>query len=120
MEAEQNPTAPPTKMMVKILQVFYGLLNQALDYMEEMDPDNEQAGLKRRRMVAQASHYEQLLYEKKRQAMQSTLDSFFKRKAPLSQASVSDKPQPGTSTGGYTRPNVSSLSSSDLDDPDVI
>ena len=66
MEAEQHPTAPqPKQMAVKILQDFYGLLNQALDYME-MDPDNERVGLVRRRMLAEASCYEHLLCEKRR------------------------------------------------------
>ena len=130
VEAEQHPTAPPMKKMtVKILQGVFGLLNQVLDYMEEMDPDYEQAGLTRCRMLAGASHYEQLLYEKRREAMQSTLNSIFKREASLPEASASnepltsDEPQQGTSTGGYTLPNVSlplPSSSSDIDDPDVI
>ena len=81
VDAEQHPTAPVTKKMtVKILQGFFGLLNQVLDYIEEMDPDYERAGLTRRRMLTEAAHYEQLLYEKRRKAMQSTLDSSFKRK----------------------------------------
>ena len=50
VEAEQHPTVPQSKQMtVKILQSFYGLLNQVLDYMEEMDPENERVGLVRRR-----------------------------------------------------------------------
>ena len=45
MEAEQHPTAQQLEQMtVKILQGFYGLLNQVLDYMVEMDPDNERGG----------------------------------------------------------------------------
>ena len=124
MEAEQHSTAPQTKKMtIKFLQGFFGLLNEALDYMEEMDPDYKQAGLTRHRMLAEASHYEQLLYEKRREAMQSTLDNFFKRKAPLPEASARDPPQPGTSTGGHTCPNASlplPSSSSDVDDPDII
>ena len=125
-------------MTVKILQGFFGLLNQALDYMEEMDPDYERVGLRRHRMLAEAAHYEQLLYEKRREAMQSTLDSFFRRKTSLPEASASnelitsdeppasEEPRSRTSTGGYTCPNVLmplpplSLSSSDVDDPDII
>ena len=61
--------------------------------------------------------------------MQFTLDSFFKKKSSLPEASASDEPhtsdeaQPSTSTGGYTRPNIPTLlpsPSSDVDDPDVI
>ena len=113
-------------MTVKILQGFFGLLNQALDYMEEMDPNYERAGLKRRRMLSKAAHYKQPLYDKRREDMQSSLDSSFRRKTSLPEASASDEPltsdepQPGISTGGYTCPNVSLPSSSDVDDPDVI
>ena len=67
MGAKQHPMAPP-KMTVKILQGFFGLLNQKLDYIE-MDPDYEWAGLTRHRMLAEAAHYEHLLYEKRREAM---------------------------------------------------
>ena len=107
MEAEQHPTASVTKKLtLSILQRFLGMLNDTLDYLEEVDPDYERAGLARRRMLASAAYYEQLL-EKRREATQATLDSFFRRKASLPEASGSDEPQPGTSTGGCTRPNVS-------------
>ena len=93
VEAKQHLTAPITKKMtVTILQGFFGLLNQALDYMEEMDTDHEQAGLTRRRMLAEAAHYNQLLYEKRREAMQSNLNSFFRRKTSLPEASASNEP----------------------------
>ena len=103
------------------------MLNEALDYLEEVDPDYERAGDTRCRMLANAAHYEQLLHEKRREATQSTLNASFRRKASLPEASTSeephtsDKPQPGTPTGGYTRPNVSSPLPllSDVDDPDI-
>ena len=62
VEAEQHPMAPSmTKQLtVKILQLFYGLINQA---MEEVDPDVERVGLSRRRMMSDLAHYEHL-YEK--------------------------------------------------------
>ena len=64
MEAEQHPTAPVTKkLMLSILQRFFGMLNEALAYLEEVDPDYERAGLTRHRMLANAAHYEQLLLE---------------------------------------------------------
>ena len=80
------------------------------------------------------AYYYDLLSER-RKTMQSTLHRFFsKKKSSLPAASAtdepltSDEPQPGTSTGGYTRPHVPSLSlsppltlpsSSDVDDPNV-
>ena len=61
------------------------------------------------------AYYEDLLSEKRRKAMQSTLDRFFRnKKSSLPKASAtdepltSDEPQPGTSTGRYTSPNVPS------------
>ena len=78
VEAEQHPTASVTKQMtIEILQEFYTLLNQTMDYMENMDPNYERAGLNRRRVTANLAYYEDLLKEKKRKAMQSTLDRFF-------------------------------------------
>ena len=119
MEAEQYPTASMTKQMtIKILQGFYTLLNKTLEYKEEMDPDYERSGVTRRRMLAAASHCEQMLYEKRRKTMQSTLDRFFKKKSSLRETSASNEPHPGTSTGSYTHPHVTPLlpSSSDVDD----
>ena len=40
--------------------------------------------------MANLAHYEQLLYEKRREATQTTLDAFF-RKASLPEASASDE-----------------------------
>ena len=87
-----------------------------------------------RRVIANLAHYEQMLYKRRRRklSMQSTLDSWFKKKPSYLEASAtdephtsaepytSDEPQPGTSTGGYTCPTISSPSSSDVNDPDVI
>ena len=136
VEAGQQPTAPQTKeMTIDILQGFHGLLRQTMDHVKNMDPNFKKSGLKRHQVIEIMACYEDLLSEKRRKAMQSTLDQFFKKKKPsLSVASASDEPQPGTSTGSYTRPNVLSLSpspplllplppssssSSDVDDPDV-
>ena len=77
-EAEQHPTEPLTKqMIIDILQAFHSLLNQTMDYMGNIDPDYERAGLNRRRVMAVPAYYEDLLQEKSKKAMQSTLDSFF-------------------------------------------
>ena len=124
VEVEQYPMATLTKQLtMSILQRFFGMLNEALDYLDEVDHDYERAGLTRRRMLANAAHYEQLLHKKRREATQPILDSFFRRETSLPEASTSedphtsdeppanDEPQTGTSTGGYTRPNVSSPSS---------
>ena len=46
----------------------------------------------RRRVLANAAYYEQLLLEKRREATQATLDAFFKRKASLPEASTSEEP----------------------------
>ena len=81
VEAEQHPTAPSmTKQLtVKILQCFYGMLNDMMDYLEEVDPDVERAESSRHKVMADLVHYEQLLYEKRREATQATLDVFFSR-----------------------------------------
>ena len=77
--------------------------------------------------MSNLAHYEQLLYEKRREATQATLDAFFSR-ASLPEASASDdpltsnEPQPSTSTGGFTCTNVPSPSpsSSDFDNSGVV
>ena len=66
----------------KILQHFYGRLNDVMDYLEEVDPDVEQVGLSRRKVMADLAHYEQLLYDEKREATQATPDAFFLRFLP--------------------------------------
>ena len=141
VEAGQQPAAPQTKaMMIEVLQGFYMLLHQTLEYLENMDPDCERSELIKRKMLADVAYYEDLLSQKRRKPMQSTLNSWFKKRKPSSSEAptsnepqvieeplTSDEPQPSTSTGGYTCPNVPlpSLlpllsSSSDVDDPDVI
>ena len=108
-----------------------------MDYLEEVDSDVEQAGLSTRKLMSDLAHYKQLLYEKRREATQATLDAFFS-KVLLPEASASDEPhnreEPPTSddppasdepqlrmaTGVFTCTNVPSLLSSDVDDPGVI
>ena len=107
VEAGQQPTAPQMEMTIKILQRFHGLLHQTMDYMENTDPDFERSGLKRRQVMEIMAYYEDLLSGRRRKAMQSTLDCFFKKKkSSLPEASATNEPQPGSSTGGYTRSNV--------------
>ena len=120
MEAEQFPTAPLTtkQLMVKVLQRFYGMLNDVMDYLEEVDPDVEWAGLSRRKVMADLGHHEQLLYEKRREATQATLCAFSTESLPEAAASnephtseelpTNDEPQPSTPTGGFTCTNVPS------------
>ena len=80
VEAQQQPTAASTtkQLTVKILQCFYGMLNKAMDYLEEVYSDVERAGLLRCKVMSDLAHYEQLLYEKRREATQATLDAFFR------------------------------------------
>ena len=108
VEAGQQPSVPQTKYMtIEILKEFNGLLHKTLDFMENMDLDFERSGLKRRQTMDIMAYYEDLLSEKRRKAMQTTLDRFFmKKKSFLLDASTSDEPQPGTSSGGYAHPNV--------------
>ena len=40
----------------KILQRFYGMLDDEMDYLEEVDPDFEWAGLSRRKVMANLAH----------------------------------------------------------------
>ena len=93
VEAQQQPRALSTtkQLIVKILQRFYGMLNQVMDYLEEVDPDIEQTGLSRRKVMSDLAHYEQLLYKRRAEATQATLDAFFSR-ALLPEASASDEP----------------------------
>ena len=77
-EAGQQPTAPQTKEMTNdILQGFHGLLHQTMDYIENMDPDFERSGLKRRQVMEIMAYYEDLLSEKRRKRMQSTPGPIF-------------------------------------------
>ena len=62
-----------------------------MDYMDNMDPDFERSGLKRQQVMEIMAYYEELLSEKRRKAMQSTLDRFFKKKkSSLPEASGTD------------------------------
>ena len=145
MEAEQHPTAPSTtkQLTVNILQHFYRLINQAMDYLE-VNPDVEQSGLSSCRVMSDLAHYEHLLYDKRREATQATLDAFFSL-VSLPEASASAEPhnreephtseelptcdkhlardesQPNVSTGSFICPNIILLpSSSDVDDPGIV
>ena len=138
-EAAQYPTAPSKmkQLTVKILQCFYGMINQVKDYLEEVEPDVKRARLSRCKVMFDLAHYEQLLYKKRREATQAPLDAFFLR-VSLTEASASDnphtseephtsdeppasdKPRPSTSTGGFICPSVPSPSSSNTDDPGVV
>ena len=77
------------------------MLNQTMDYLEEIDPNVEQAGLAGCKVAVDLAQYDQLLYEKRRDACQATLDTFFS-KASHPEAPASDEPQPSTSTVGLT------------------
>ena len=69
VQAEQHPMAPLTKQLtLSILQRFFGMLNEVLDYLEEVDPNYERLGLTKCWMLASATHYKQLLLEKRREA----------------------------------------------------
>ena len=67
------------------------MLNDMMDYLEEVDHDVEWAGLSRRKVMANLAHYERLLYEKRREATQAIPDAFFSR-VLLPEASASDEP----------------------------
>ena len=62
-----------------------------MDYLEGFDPNVERAGPARHKVSAVLAQYDQLLYEKRREASQATLDAFFS-KASLPEASASDEP----------------------------
>ena len=128
LEDQQQPAVLSTRhLTVKDRQRFFAIVNQAMDHLEEINPYFEPAGLTRCKVAADLTHYEQILYEKRREATQATLDAFF-GKASLPEASASneppasDEPQPSTSTDRFTRTNVPSLSpsSSDTDNPDIV
>ena len=112
LEAGQQTEMPQRKeMTIKILQEFFASMTHSLDLMENMDPDCERSGLKRRKIMEVLAFYDDLL-KRRRNAMQTTLDRFFKKKS--SEASTtsdepitSDEPQPGTSKGRFTIPHPS-------------
>ena len=85
MEAHQQPMAPSTTkhLTVKSLQHLYAMLNETMNHLEEIDPNVKQAGLARRKVAAELAQYDQLLYEKRREACQATLDTFFSKTSHL-------------------------------------
>ena len=121
VQAEQQPPAPLTMkhLTVNILHRFYAKLSNAMNYLEEVNLNVESAGLARRKVLSDLALYDQMLYEKKREASQAALDVFFS-KVSLPESSANDEPQPITSTGGFICTNIPSPPSSDIDDPDVI
>ena len=75
--------------------------------------------------MSNLAHYEQLLYKKRREATQVTLDAVFSivslpEDSTSDKPPASDEPQPSTSTGGFTRTNVPPPSLSNTDDQDVV
>ena len=69
-----------------------------MNYLEEIDPNVEQAGLARHKVVVDLIQYDKLLYEKRRYTCQATLDAFFSR-ASLPKAPASNEPQSSMPTG---------------------
>ena len=82
-------------------------------------------------MLSDLAQHDQMLYEKRREASQATLDAAF-WKASLPEASASDEPptsneppandepQLSTSTGGFTHTSIPSSSLLGIDNPDVV
>ena len=89
-------------------------LNDTMDYLE-IDPNVERAGLARHKVAVDLAQYDQLLYEKRRDACQATLRDFFLT-ASCPEAPANNEPQPSTSTGGFTR----FTPSSEVDDLDLL
>ena len=110
IEAGQHPETPQRKeMTIKLLQEFFSSMNHTLDLMEDMDPDCERSGLKRRKIMEVVAFYDDVLKKKRRTTMQTTLDRFLRKRSSGASATsdepvTSDEPQPGTSTGGLTIP----------------
>ena len=74
LEAGQHPEMPQTKeMTITILQECFASMTHSLDLMENMDPDCERLGMKRRKIMEVLAFYDDLL-KKRRNAMQTTLD----------------------------------------------
>ena len=112
LEAGQQPETPQRKMTIAVLQEFFAMMTRTINFMENMDPDCKRSGLKRQKIMEVLAFYDDLL-KKRRNAMQATLDRFFKKRS--SEASTtsdepitSDEPQPGTSTGRFTIPPLPS------------
>ena len=81
--------------MVKTLHHFYAMLSQIMGYLEEINPDVQRGRVARHEVLANLAQYDQMLYKKRREASQATLNAFFS-KASLPEASSS------MSTGGFT------------------
>ena len=82
LEAGQQPQTPQRKeMTITILQEFFASMTHSLDLMEIMDPDCERSGLKRREIMEVLAFYDDFLKKRRRNAMQITLDHFFKKKS---------------------------------------
>ena len=133
VEPEQYPTAPqPKQMTVTILQGFYGLLQKTLDYIRRWTQTMNGRDLRGNRVFKELSCYEHLLYEKRKAAMKSYLNSWFKKKLSHPEASANDEPhnseEPYTSNAPqhststlHRRLNVPTPSPSpDVDDSEVI
>ena len=106
-------------MTIPLLQQFLTSMSKSLDLLEELDPDCERSGLKRRKIQDEIFFYEDLLKKRRRNAMQSILGRFLKKKASTTsdEPITVDEPQPGTSTGSFTIPPFSSRVSSSPPSP---
>ena len=120
--AVATPTAASTKQLtVKNLQEMQRRMHSFLDFLEEIDPNVERSGLVRRKVTAVCAPYEQLMYEKRRDAQQSRIDKFFLR-TPR-QSFSEDEPGPSTSSSFTTTPPFAATpheESSDIDDPESL
>ena len=77
-------------LTAKNLQELFKMFNSTMDYMEDIDPNVEWAGITRCKMTALMAQYEQLLFGKRRDASQVKLGTFFRRPH-------FGEPRPGTS-----------------------
>ena len=123
VEASTASTSSPVttkQLTVKHLQEFQRRINSALSYLEEIDPNVERSGMVRRKITAAVAQYDQLLYEKRRDAQQSRIDKFFLR-TPR-QSFSEDEPVPSTSSSFNVTPTTTPHEelSSDVDDPESL
>ena len=123
-KGESSCSSPATKQLtIKNLQEFQRRINSALSFLEDIDPNVERSGLVRRKVSAACSTYDQLLYEKRRDAQQTRIDKFFLR-SPR-QSFSEDEPVPSTSSSLAVTPVTTTHiqvehSSSDVDDPESL
>ena len=109
------------QLTVKNLQEFQRRISSALSYLEEIDPNVERSGMVRRKITAACTQYDQLLYEKRRDAQQSRIDTFFRR-TPR-QSCSEDEPVASTSSSVDVTPTTTAQVeelSSDIDDPESL